>query len=108
MTTLAINPISLRQFDAFEPTRVPIDGVVWEELEWFTDEAWNVIGVLTHDLKDDDWGYAVLGRDSNGVFRAIENDVSIDRQDYARLRLVAEMERVAGTGRTVFPQGDEA
>ena len=108
MTTLPINPISLLQFDAFAPTRVPIAGVVWEEREWFADEAGNVIGVLTHDLKDDDWGYAVLGRDSNGVFRAIENDVSIERQDYARTRLVAEMERVAGTGRAVFPQGDEA
>ena len=108
MTTLAINPISLRQFDTFEPTRVLIAGLVWEELEWFADEAGNVIGVLTHDLKDDDWGYAVLGRDGNGVFRAIENDVSIERQDYARTRLVAEMERVAGTGRAVFPQGDEA
>lgn len=108
MTTLPINPISLGQFDAFEPTRVPIAGVVWEELEWFADDAGNVIGVLTHDLKDDDWGYAVLGRDSNGVFRAIENDVSIERQDYARTRLIAEMERVAGTGRAVFPQGDEA
>ena len=108
MTTLAIHPISLRQFDAFGPTRVPIAGVVWEELEWFADEAGNVIGVLTHDVKDDDWGYAVLGRDRNGVFRAIENDVSFERQDVARTRLVAEMERVAGTGRTVFPQGDEA
>ena len=108
MTTLPINLISLRQFDAFEPTRVPIAGVAWEELEWFADDAGNVIGVLTHDLKDDDWGYAVLGRDSNGVFRAIENDVSIERQDYARTRLIAEMERVAGTGRAVFPQGDEA
>ena len=107
MTTLAINPISRRQFDAFEPARVPIAGLVWEEIEWFADEAGNIIGVLTHDLKDDDWGYAVLGRDSNGVFRAIENDVSIERQDDARTRLVAEMERVAGTGRTVFPQGDE-
>ena len=107
MTTLAINPISRQQFDAFEPARVPIGGVIWEEIEWFADEAGNVIGVLTHDSKDDDWGYAVLGRDNNGVFRAIENDVSIERQDDARTRLVAEMERVAGTGRTVFPQGDE-
>ena len=108
MTTLAIKLISLRQFDAFEPTRVPIAGVAWEELEWFADDAGNVIGVLTHDLKDDDWGYALLGRDSNGVFRAIENDVSIERQNYARTRLIAEMERVSGTGRAVFPQGDEA
>ncbi len=107
MTTLAINPISRPQFDAFEPARMPIGGVIWDEIEWFADEAGNVIGVLTYDSKDDDWGYAVLGRDSNGVFRAIENDVSIERKDVARTRLVAEMERVAGTGRTVFPQGDE-
>lgn len=107
MTTLAINPISRQQFDAFEPARVPIGGVIWEEIEWFADEAGNVIGVLTYDSKDDDWGYAVLGKDNDGAFRAIENDVSIDRQDDARTRLVAEMERVAGTGRTVFPQGDE-
>ena len=107
MTTLAINPISRRQFDAFEPARVAIGSLVWEEIEWFADEAGNVIGVLTYDVKDDDWGYAVLGRDRNGTFRAIENDVSIERQDVARTRLVAETERVAGTGRTVFPQGDE-
>ena len=104
---MAINSISRWEFDAFGPSRGPLVGVAWEEVEWFADEAGNVIGVLTHDLADDDWGYAVLGRDRNGVFRAVGNDVSIKRQDKARTRLIAEMETLAGTCQTMFPQGDE-
>ena len=104
---MAVNSISRWEFDAFGPSRGPLVGVAWEEVEWFADEAGNVIGVLTHDLADDDWGYAALGRDRNGAFRAVDNDVSIKRQDEARTRLMARMERLAETCQTVFPQGDE-
>ena len=104
---MAISSISRREFDAFRPSRGSLVGVAWEEVEWFADEIANVIGVLTHDLTDDDWGYAVLGRDTNGVFRAVENDASIKPQERARARLMVDMERLAGTGQSVFPQEDE-
>ena len=101
-----IKAISRRDFDRFEPLRHPEAEVRFEETEWFADEEGVVIGVLARDRSDDDWAYAVLGRDERGTFRAFENEVSIMQRDDARDLLIRTMERVVFTGAKIFPQGD--
>ena len=103
----AIRSVTRAEFDAYGPARGPLVGVVWEEVEWFADGNGTVLGVLTHDFGDDDWGYAVLGRDTNGTFRAIMCATSILDRDDARNQLVSEVKKALAGGETVFPQGDE-
>lgn len=103
---MKINTISRAEFDGFKPSRHPEADSIFEETEWFADREGVVIGVLARDRADDDWAYAVLGRDEWGTFRAFENDVSIARRDDARLQLISTMERALSTGARIFPQGD--
>jgi len=102
---MAIRSMSRKEFDSFQPTRLPIADVVIEEVEWFADDDGIVIGVITRDWSDRDWSIAVLGRDSRrGTFRAFDADASIGKLDTARLLLVAKMEMALATGRKIFPQ----
>ena len=104
---MAIRALSRREFDRFRPTRLPVAGLLIEEVEWFADDDGIVIGVITRFSSDHDWSIAVLGRDTRcGRFRAFDADASFARLDTARLLLFAKMEMALATGRKVFPQGD--
>jgi len=41
-----------------------------EEVEWVADLLERVLGAVVRDRIDNDWSYAVLGRDEHGIFRA--------------------------------------
>jgi hypothetical protein len=98
--------ISRKEFDSFKPARMPGIEQIVEEVEWFADAAGNVIGVLARDRADNDWSFAVLGRDERGQFRAIDMATSVATRDEARQQLTAKIGEHAATGAEVFPQGD--
>ena len=77
---------------------------VIEEGGWFSDETDAFLGVLTRDKIDDDWGYAVLARDDYFRFRAIENEVSLESQYKARMKLQFRMAQLCGSPQRIFPQ----
>ena len=104
----AIHPISRERFNAFVLwARAPIASAVNREVEWYADGNEWLLGVLALDLVDFDWSYAVLGRDTDGRFRWIDGDVSVQTQRAANQALMTAMQRHAETGASVFPQGDE-
>lgn len=104
---MAIRSIRPQTYEAFDPPRSAIGDLLFEEVEWFVDSNNIILGVVVLDREDNDWSYAVLGRDLRGSFRAIGTQVSIETRNGARERLLARMEAFIGTGQTVFPQGDE-
>jgi hypothetical protein len=99
---MRIHTISRAEFDRFEPCRHPDADSIFEETDWFADGEGVVIGVVTRDRRDDDWAYAVLGRDAQGTFRAFDNDAGLARREDARQQLVNSMERALATGLTIF------
>lgn len=99
---MAVRGISRSQFDRFKPTRIPM--AVIEERAWFVDTTKNFLGILTLDKTDNDWGYVIQARDQNGSFRAIDHEISIESEDAARDALMAAMEKLSQSGKTVFPQ----
>ena len=65
-----------QRYNAFVAwTRTPTADLVGEELEFFSNRAETLIGVLIKDRFDRDFGFVVLGRDLKGRFRCI--DVSV-------------------------------
>lgn len=103
---MAIQQISKAEFDAFGVPRGSLVGVAFIEEEFFRDDPGNIIGVVTHDVADDDWGWAAIGRDEHGTFRAFANDVSFPSLGAAREALLERMQAEEAAGATVFPQGD--
>ena len=104
---MAAKRISKARFEALTFSTLPFAWVVAEDMEWYSDQDENVLGVLCRDRQDDDWGYVVLGRDERSVFRGIETEVSMPDADSARKSLHLRLSFYAVSGDKIFPQGDE-
>lgn len=87
-------------------TRSPIADSVGIELEFFSDKAETLIGVLVEDRFDRDFGFVMLGRDLKGRFRCIDVSCTMSRTN-ARHALFASFKKHIVSGETLFPQGDE-
>jgi len=78
-----------------------------EELEWYSDDAERVLGVLVRDRTDGDFGGAVLGRDARGRFRAVDMTQFADSLEWARQLLHDKVEQWSRKPDAEFSQGDE-
>ncbi|MBD8707322.1 glycosaminoglycan attachment protein [Pseudomonas sp. CFBP 13711] len=87
-------------------TRSPNAKYIGLELEFFSDQAENLIGVLIQDRSDRDHGFVILGRDVKGRFRGIEVEFGMNKIS-ARHALFTSFRKLIASGKTVFPQGDE-
>jgi len=104
---MAAKALPRPRFEALAFSRLPTTNTIIDEREWYSDQDENVLGVLTWDKIDHDWGYIVLGRDQRDLFRAIEAEVSFSAAETARNKLFLRLSYYTITGDTVFPQGDE-
>jgi restriction endonuclease Mrr len=100
---MAIDSISLKEFDSFDPARGPMINIFIQENGWYADSNRNIIGTLSFDKTDKDWGYAILARHEDGRYRWIEGEVSIEARDDAEAELVSTMERMEQTDQAEEP-----
>ncbi len=91
MAIVSINP---EEFDSFKPARGPMIGTIIFEKGWFADSERNIIGTLTLDNTDKDWGYAILARHEDGMYRGIDVEVSIKSKNEAESQIISAMERM--------------
>ncbi|MDD3814092.1 MAG: restriction endonuclease [Desulfocapsaceae bacterium] len=91
---MAIIEISREEFDSYEPARMLF---VSTEKAWYADNQKNIIGTVTKDNFDKDWGYAILGRHEDGLFRFLDGDVSKDTFDEAESLLFHAMSNMEMT-----------
>jgi len=104
---MKINRISQQRFEAFVSyTRTPQSIFFAHEFDWYATEDERLLGLLTQDKIDIDFGFVVFGRDEALRFRYIDGDTSIPTVDEAMKRLFISMEKHTATGQTIFPQGD--
>jgi hypothetical protein len=103
---MAAKVISKARFNALTFSKAPAAEFFVKEREWYADQDDNVLGVLTWDKYDHDWGYVILGRDERSLFRAIDQNVSCSDADRARRELHLKVSQYSITGGKVFPQGD--
>ena len=104
---MSVREISREEFDKYSPARGPDIGTLILEKAWYANADNTLIGVITFDVPDRDWGYAVLGRDERGRFRAIDNDVSRPSLEDAKTALIAAITAAESSGQSTFSQGDE-
>lgn len=103
-----VKELSPERFNAFvDWTRCPYVGELTDELEYYADTFERVLGVLTLDYTDQDFGYVILGRDEARRFRCIDVKVSMPNPGMARSRLKKAISQHSQTGKAVFPQGDK-
>ena len=97
--------ISLAEFDARanHAYRAAVTAFT-AALEHWVDRKGVLLGVVTLDRVDLEYGYVVLGRDEHHRFRAIETASSHPSIEKARAALQSTMRAIVNSGATMFPQ----
>lgn len=98
---MAIGPITKKQFESLQPGYKPMSRLVVEEREWFADQSGSVIGTVTFDPAEKDWGWVILAREDQGEFRVVQMGARLAKHDEARKQLRETMRRleIAATAR---------
>lgn len=77
-----------------------------KELEWWANHDESLLGVVSLDLIDHDYSLAILGRDEQGLFRAIDVMCSLDSVEAARKEIEKRVGELSVDNPQEFPQGD--
>ena len=100
--------ISRQRFEALAGyTRLPAIVMIIQEAAWFATADERLLGLVTWDRFDHDFGWVVLGRDQRGRFRAIDQDVSLASFDESRQRLEGALAAHHPLPDEAYFQGDE-
>lgn len=103
-----VQEISKERFDALAGyTRMPSLVLIIQEAAWFQIDNERLLGIVTWDRIDRDYGWVVLGRDRRNRFRAIAQNVSLPSFDAARGAMEATLVEQARLPNEAYHQGDE-
>ena len=104
---MSVAPIDERRVNALAGySRVPYLVVAVQEYDWLATDDERVLGVLTWDRSDFDFGWIALARDERLRYRAVEVNASHPTTEIARAVLVEAMLRLQRGPDTDFHQGD--
>jgi hypothetical protein len=90
-TTTAISNVSRKEFNrlfTFDSELAPFIG---DELEWYADDAKNVIGTIARGILGSCWGYTILRRNVLGDFLASTLSRNFMDLQTARVACLQEM-----------------
>ncbi|MCA0013175.1 hypothetical protein LB561_23080 [Mesorhizobium sp. B292B1B] len=108
MTLSDILPLSLPRFNALAGyARDPKIVLIIEEREWYATRDERLIGIVTFDKIDHDYGWVILGRDERHRFRAIAVNASYPSIEESRTALFAELAQLHAKSDESFYQGDD-
>lgn len=103
----SIKSLDKRRFEALVGyTRSPTIVLLVQEIEWIATEDERLLGVVTWDRMDHDFGWVVLGRDERLRFRAVDVNSSLRSADQAKGDLRERMISLAAMPDYEFYQGD--
>jgi hypothetical protein len=104
---MAVASLDERRFNALAGyTRQPHLLMVVQEYDWLATPSERVLGVLTWDRIDYDFGWIALARDEGLRYRAVDVQASLPSSEGARADLVAAMERLEAEPDEAYHQGE--
>ena len=90
--------ISSTEFDKLFPNRPLLESFTGELVEWFANEANNILGAIDHEQKTGTWSYVVLKRNPQGVLEVSELNENIVSRPAAEAELFRKMENAIALG----------
>ncbi|WP_276500681.1 hypothetical protein [Terrimonas pollutisoli] len=105
---MKIREITKRQFDAYCYVRAPLLRYMATEIAWFEAFDKKLMATVTRDHSDEDYGFVILGRDKQKVFRAIDfcrkfYTTPEEAISYLKIALIP----YENDGKEIYEQGDE-
>jgi hypothetical protein len=102
-----LKELSRRRFDALAGyTRKPEIVLFIEEIEWHATPDERLIGMISHDRIDHDFGWVILGRDERLRYRAIDLNTSLPSAQTAREQFFLRMAEHQIEPDDAYHQGD--
>ncbi|MBL8552836.1 MAG: hypothetical protein JNL41_01060 [Phenylobacterium sp.] len=102
-----IAPLDERRFNALAGyIRQPHILMAVQEYDWLATDTERVLGILTWDRIDYDFGWIALARDETLSYRAVAVQASLPSTEAARADLIAAMRRLENEADETFHQGD--
>lgn len=100
--------LSRVQFNAYCYARQPLIRVMAQEVAWFEVFEKKILGLITFDRTDGDFGFLILGRDNRKMFRCIEICREFHQTPDQAIQSMSEaFEKYEHDGQALYPQGDE-
>ncbi len=87
-------------------TRHPLTILTIQEYDWLATDDERILGVLTWDRIDHDFGWVALARDERLRYRAVDLGVSLPSSENARTELYSKMNELHRDPDEEFHQGD--
>ena len=84
--------ISRNEFDKLFPDRPALESFTGELVEWFANEANNILGAIDHEQETGTWSYVVIKRNQKGVLLVSEVNENIVSRPAAEAELFRKME----------------
>ena len=81
--------------------------LIIEEHEWYATRDERLIGMVTFDKIDHDYGWVIFGRDERHRYRAINVNVSYSSKDASRADLFSELAKLHAEPDESFYQSDD-
>jgi hypothetical protein len=97
-----VEAIPKEQFEYLFGYRTLETNPILTEQGWFADHTGSFLGVLTQDKIDHDWGFVVLGRNSEFEFNAIELELEFATRDEARIQMQSKISSLLNKGKRIF------
>ena len=105
---MSVRKITKRQFDTYCYSRHPFLRMLSMEISWFEGFDRKILAVIVLDNTDGDYGYVILGRDAQKMFRCIDLGSEFYKTpDEAEKALRYKILKYGNDGLVLYPQGDE-
>ncbi len=93
---MALIKISEEQFYYYDIDNIPIG--VATEIMWFEHKPLNILATIVQDNIDKDWGYVLLAKDEDDIFRFEDLEISLDSSNLAFERLSLKIDELEKNG----------
>jgi len=95
---MKIQSITEEKFNSYSFEKNPMSTLFGTEKKWFEDKENNLIATIIKDKIDSDWAYVIMALDSDGEYRAIEVEASMDSQEIAESRINLKLSELIKSG----------
>jgi hypothetical protein len=94
---MSIKTIPRSEFDRFQPLHFALEGLMGEQIEWFSNQSDTLLGIVAQGKGVANWNYAILKQDAKGDFhvrKVMSNLFSLEAARVDLLLWMAGIEKI--------------
>ncbi len=90
--------ITQEKFNSYNFEKNPMSTLFGTEKKWFENKEYNLIATIIKDKIDNDWAFVIMAMDSDGEYRAIEVETSLENEQIPESRIEQKLKELIESG----------